>query len=50
VLYTFFDDLTALFWKPSKQIEEEPLLSDEPYPTDPPSLERPKHAEPQFQV
>ena len=50
VLYTFFDDLTALFWKPSKGIEKEPLLSDEPYPTDPPSLERPKHAEPQFQV
>jgi len=50
VLYTFFDDLTALFWKPSAEIEEEPLLPDEPYPTDPPSLERPKVAEPSLQV
>lgn len=50
VLYTFFDDITGLFWKSSAEIEEEPLLSDEPDPTDPPSLERPKHAEPSLQV
>jgi len=50
VLYTFFDDLTALFWKPAAEIEEEPLLPDEPYPTDPPSLDRPKVAEPSLQV
>ena len=50
VLYTFFDDLTALFWKPSKEVEEEPLLSDEPFPTAGSSLERPKISEPTLQV
>lgn len=50
VLYTFFDDLTALVWKPSKNQDEEALMIEEPLPGDVPTQKRPKLVEPSLQA
>ncbi len=50
VLYTFFDDLTALFWKPAKEIEDESTLADEPLLADRLENPRPQQAEPSLQA
>lgn len=50
VLYTFFDDLTALFWKPAKEGEDESVSESEPLLADGLENPRPQQAEPSLQA
>jgi len=50
VLYTFFDDLTALFWKPSEETDEAIAAEGERLPPDRPSKPQPLPAEPSLQA